>query len=245
MEDTINNEFYNNLGDDWYLATDHAIALLRAENRVRSTWICDQIKKRKTNCTQLLDVGCGGGLFSNIAAKRGHEVTGIDLSESSLHVAKKHDATGKVNYIHASAYELPFSGGSFDVVTALDILEHVESPRRLIHEAARVLKPGGLFFYHTFNRNLLSYLVVIQGIKWFVKNSPKNIHLYSYFLKPKEVQAICKEKRLKVTDVVGLSPNPFKKSFWQLVVRREVPDDFPFFIIRSTAVGYTGIAVKH
>ena len=160
MEERINNDFYEELGDGWYTATDHPIALLRAENKVRVPWILSEIGPRKT----VLDIGCGAGILTNALAEKGHTVHGIDLSERSLQVAKTRDATQSVVYKQASGYSLPYPAQTFDVVCAMDLLEHVEEPQKIIAEASRVLKPNGLFFFHTFNRNLLSYLLIIKAV---------------------------------------------------------------------------------
>src|SRR5581483_1407252 len=104
----INNDFYEHLEDKWYTASDHPIAILRAENKVRVPWVQDEIKKRIAGSASVLDVGCGAGFLTNPLALQGHTVTGIDISSSSLDIAKKYDKTKKVKYIHADAYNLPF-----------------------------------------------------------------------------------------------------------------------------------------
>ena len=104
----INNEFYNHLGDGWETARDHPVALLRAENKLRIPWIIETIEKRFSGKITALDVGCGAGFLTNALAKKGHQVTGIDLSENSLAIAKNGDATASVDYRCANAYTLPF-----------------------------------------------------------------------------------------------------------------------------------------
>src|SRR5690606_14398436 len=104
------------------------------------------------------------------------------------------------------AYHLPFSNESFDVITAMDFLEHVESPDQVIMEFSRVLKPGGMFFFHTFNRNPISWLVVIKLLEWFVKNTPKNMHVINLFIKPRELEEYCLKARIKVFEMKGIAP---------------------------------------
>jgi len=236
----INNSFYNDLSDGWYTATDHPIALLRAENAVRVPWIIDQIGSNKT----VLDIGCGAGLLTNALSKIGHTVTGIDISTSSLKIAADHDSTKRVTYIPASAYELPFNDASFDVVCAMDVLEHVEKPHLLISEASRVLKKKGLFFFHTFNRNFLSYLVVIKGVEWCVPNAPDNMHVYSLFIKPKELEQMCLCQNLKVDTLHGFRPQVFSAPFLKMLFTKKIPKEFGFTFSKNLLTGYCGIANK-
>ena len=239
----INNAFYEELNESWYSAYDHPIALLRAENAVRNPWIAEEIKSHFQRSINLLDVGCGAGLLANALAKKGHHVTGIDLSERSLEIGKTHDSTSQVRYLKADAYALPFAESSFEVVCAMDILEHVDNPQLLINEASRVLKPGGLFFFHTFNRNLLSYITIIKGVEWFVKNTPKNMHVYPLFIKPKELRMMCESVSLQVERVVGLRPC-LSTPFVRMLFQRRVPEDFSFCFSKSLVTGYCGIAQK-
>lgn len=239
----INNDFYDELEEAWYFAFDHPIALLRAENAARIPWVKAEIKKRFSQPISILDVGCGAGLLTNALAQEGHAVSGIDLSEKSLGLAEKHDPTQSVKYVKANAYELPFLDSSFDAVSAMDVLEHVENPAQLISEASRVLKKGGLFFFHTFNRNFLSYLFIIKGVEWFVKNAPKHMHVYPLFIKPKELEALLRKKDLQVKTLVGFRPT-FNAPFFKMLMTRKIPKDFQFSFSKSLATGYCGIAQK-
>lgn len=238
---TINNDFYEDLAEGWYTATDHPIALLRAENEVRVPWIIEQIGKNKT----VLDIGCGAGILTNALAQAGHEVHGIDLSPKSLEVAAQYDKTGKVTYQVANAYCLPYKEKTFDVVCAMDVLEHVEDPELLISEASRVLKPGGLFFFHTFNRNFLSYLVVIKGVEWCVPNAPKNMHVYPLFIKPEELSEMFERKNLSIEKIHGFRPKIFTRAFVQMLFSRKVPKEFGFCFSKSLQTGYCGFAKKN
>lgn len=241
----INNAFYDDLREDWYSASDHPVALLRAENAVRTPWICSEIEKRfSKKKTSILDVGCGAGLLTNALAIEGHRVTGVDLSASSLQVASRRDTTRSVDYLEANAYCLPFPNHSFDVVCAMDVLEHVEEPSLLIAEASRVLKSGGIFFFHTFNRNFLSYLFAVKGLEWCFQNSPKHIHVYPLFIKPKELKELCASYQLHVLSFLGLTPKLFSTALLKLLFTRKVPSNFQFQFSKTLRTGYCGIAQK-
>lgn len=238
----INNDFYDELGEAWHDRWDHPIALLRAENKIRAPWMANELHKRLLRPVQVLDIGCGGGFLSNYLAESGHSVTGIDLSTSSLEAARRNDKTKSVVYQTANAYSLPFQDQSFDAVSAMDILEHVENPDQLIAEAARVLRPGGLFFFHTFNRNFLSYLIIIKGVEWFVKNTPKNMHVYPLFITPHELKKKCQKHHLYVDTLLGFRPKIFSKAFFKLLTTRNISPDFTFTFTKDLTTGYSGIA---
>lgn len=228
----------------WHESSDHPIALLRSENALRNPWIEQVLAKEQHSPSKVLDIGCGGGFLTNYLAQKGHQVTGIDLSEPSLAIAEQQDTTRSVEYLRASSYALPFPDETFDACCAMDLLEHVESPGLVIQEAARVLKKGGLFFFHTFNRNLLSYLLIIKGVEWCFSNAPVNMHVYPLFIKPKELITLCRNQSLKVEEIKGVRPVFSNKAFWRMVMKRKVGDDFRFIFTSSLMTGYSGYATK-
>jgi 2-polyprenyl-6-hydroxyphenyl methylase/3-demethylubiquinone-9 3-methyltransferase len=241
----VNNEFYDHLGERWYAAQDDPVAFLRAESRARNPWIINEIRRAfPGRAVSVLDVGCGAGFLSNELAREGFDVTGLDASMQSLNVGRLHDTTGRVRYEIGQAYDLPYSSGSFQVVCAMDFLEHVEDPGRVVREVARVLAPGGLFFFHTFNRNWLSWLVVIKGVEWFVKNTPPNLHSLRYFIKPQELRSLCQQNRLQVLALLGLVPKVNQMAFLRMLLTGRVSDDFKFHFTRSTRTGYAGFAMR-
>ena len=240
----VNNELYQTLGERWYAAQDDPVALLRAESRLRNPWVAQEIARTfpGERC-RVLDVGCGGGFLSNYLGERGHEVTGLDASTGALGVATAHDHSHSVRYIAGDALSLPFADASFDVVCAMDFLEHVEDPERAIAEAARVLKPSGLFFFHTFNRNFLSWLVIIKGVEWFVQNTPPDMHVLRLFVRPAEVERFCINHGLGSLEFRGVRPR-LGLPFWRLLLTRRVPRDFSFAFTRNTPLGFSGFARK-
>lgn len=239
----INNSFYGDLGERWYKAYDDPIALLRAENKAMFPWILNKIRQFCDHKSDVLDVGCGAGFLSNQLARQGYKVTGVDIEEDVLEVAKKHDVTNTVEYKTADAYKLPFSDGSFDVVTAMDFLEHVDKPQNVIAEFSRVLKPGGLFFFHTFNRNWLAKIMAIKLLEWFVKNTPKNMHVIDLFIRPEEIQQYCKDVSMDVMGMVGVMPK-ISSIDWNMIKTGVVSRNMEFTLTKSTRVSYLGVARK-
>lgn len=245
----INNDIYDQLGDRWYTAHDDPVALLRKESATKVPWVLERINQQAPNAPlRILDVGCGAGFLSNALAQtspggRNLEVHGLDISEDSLRVARAHDPTSSVQYQRGDAYNLPYLNESFDVVTSMDFLEHVDNPEQVVREIARILKPSGLFFFHTFNRNWLSYIVIIKLVEWFVKNTPKHMHVLKLFIKPKELEEMCLRNKMTTKDLTGLRPRFSTitlKSLWTGVV----PEGFAFTTTKSTKLSYLGLAVK-
>jgi 2-polyprenyl-6-hydroxyphenyl methylase/3-demethylubiquinone-9 3-methyltransferase len=242
---SVNNAIYDELGDRWYCAEDDPIALLRAENRLRNPWIAEQITQSfGPRPCRILDVGCGAGFLSNDLSRLGHEVVGLDASEESLQVARQHDTGGKAVYERGDALALPYADSSFDVVCAMDFLEHVEDPARVIAEASRVLNPGGIFFFHTFNRNPLAWLIVIKGVEWVIRKTPPHLHILRLFIRPRELGEFCQRAGLGSPQFRGVRPVIFSRAFCRLLFRGVVKNDFRFEFTGSTWTGYTGTAGK-
>ena len=157
---------------------------------------------------RVLDVGCGGGLLSEGMADRGAEVTGIDLSEKPLGVARLHllESGQKVNYRMISAEhmadEMP---GAFDAVTCLEMLEHVPDPASIVASCARLVKPGGQVFFSTLNRNPKSYLLAVIGAEYVLQMLPKGTHDFARFIKPSELTRWCKQCGLEPAELIGMT----------------------------------------
>lgn len=241
----VNNRLYDDLLDRWYDAQDDPVALLRSQHELLVPWIMAEIKKNIGYHGRVLDLGCGAGLLTNQVAKAGYNVTGIDISSSSLNVAKERDVTKSVEYVEGDVYKLPFANGSFDVVIATDLLEHVSEPAQVVAEASRVLKPGGLFFFHTFSKNPIAWAFVIEGMKFFVRNTPDHLHVYSLFISPKELKRILRDCSLsEVPELRGMRPVIAQKAFWKMLFTGVVPKDFKFKFTKSLLITYVGYAKK-
>lgn len=239
----INNSFYEQYGERWYTAYDDPIALLRAENKAKFPWILNKLRTLSDHKGKILDVGCGGGFLSNELARQGYQVTGVDMSPESLKVAQAYDVTGTVKYEVADAFHLPYADSSFDALTAMDFLEHVENPDQVIKEFSRVLKPDGLFFFHTFNRNFLSWLLAIKCLEWFIKNTPKNMHVINLFITPEELKNYCSQAGMEVLSMVGLRP-VLSTISWEMIRTGVVCKDMEFALTKGTKLSYMGVAKK-
>jgi 2-polyprenyl-6-hydroxyphenyl methylase/3-demethylubiquinone-9 3-methyltransferase len=237
----VNNAIYEELGDRWYDAHDDPVALLRAEARLHAPWIAERATAH--GARRVLDVGCGAGFIANDLARRGFEVTGVDLATDALAVAARHDTTGGVQWLCADARALPLPDASFEAVYAMDFLEHVQPIEAVIAEISRVLAPGGLFFFHTFNRNLVSWLVVIKGVELVVRNVPRDLHVLRMFVRPEELDGACSTHGLVRRELHGCAPR-VSGAFFRMVATGVVPRDLEFAFTRSTLTGYTGIAEK-
>lgn len=237
---SINNAFYEDLYEKWYEESSHPVALLRAENQARNPWILQKIKELKGEKCQILDIGCGAGFLTNELARQGHQVTGVDCSESSLLIAQRYDETNSVSYLKKDAFALDFQEKSFDVICAMDFLEHIEDPEQIIKRVSFFLKKGGIFFFHTFNRNFLSWLMVIKAVEWLVPNTPKNMHLYRLFIKPQELKKWLNKAEFELREIYGLAPCFTSSFFWKSLLQRKVDPHFRFKLTPSLASGYLG-----
>jgi 2-polyprenyl-6-hydroxyphenyl methylase/3-demethylubiquinone-9 3-methyltransferase len=165
----------------------------------------------------VLDVGCGGGILSESMAVRGAQVTGIDLGDKALKVAQLHklESGVAVDYRLVSVEELAEERPeSFDVVTCMEMLEHVPDPAAVVRACARLVKPGGQVFFSTLNRNPKSYLLAVIGAEYVLNMLPKGTHDYRKFIKPSELSAWCRQAGLDVAGMTGMSYNPLSKRYW-------------------------------
>jgi 2-polyprenyl-6-hydroxyphenyl methylase / 3-demethylubiquinone-9 3-methyltransferase len=164
----------------------------------------------------VLDVGCGGGILAEAMAARGAQVTGIDLADKPLQVARLHllESGRTVVYRRVAVEELAREAPhSFDVVTCMEMLEHVPDPAAAVRACADLLKPGGHAFFATLNRNPKSYLFAIIGAEYVLGLLPRGTHDYARFIKPSELAATCRSAGLDVDGIIGMTYNPFSKAY--------------------------------
>lgn len=165
---------------------------------------------------QVLDVGCGGGILAEAMAARGAQVMGIDMAERPLKVAQLHlhESGLAVDYQLVSTEALAEQRPAmFDVVTCMELLEHVPDPQSTVQACARMVKPRGAVFFSTINRNAKSYLFAIIGAEYVLRLLPRGTHDYAKFVKPSELAAMCRAARLEVVDIIGMTYNPLTKRY--------------------------------
>ncbi len=165
---------------------------------------------------RVLDVGCGGGILAEAMAARGAHVTGIDLADKPLKVAMLHrlESGRAVDYRLVSAEALAQeSPGAFDVVTCMEMLEHVPDPASIVRACTTLVRPGGSVFFSTINRNPKSFLFAIVGAEYVLRLLPRGTHEYARFIRPSELAAHCRNAGLEIVDLTGMTYNPFTRTY--------------------------------
>jgi 2-polyprenyl-6-hydroxyphenyl methylase / 3-demethylubiquinone-9 3-methyltransferase len=200
-------EKFGDLAHRWWDPTSE-FKPLHDINPLRLDWIDQAVGLQGK---RVLDVGCGGGLLSEGMATRGAQVTGIDLSEKPLGVARLHllESGRQVDYrmisVESLAAEMP---GAFDAVTCLEMLEHVPDPASIVAACAALVRPGGQVFFSTLNRNPKSYLFAVIGAEYVLRMLPRGTHDFARFIKPSELMRWCKQAGLEPAEVTGMTYNP-------------------------------------
>jgi 2-polyprenyl-6-hydroxyphenyl methylase/3-demethylubiquinone-9 3-methyltransferase len=164
----------------------------------------------------VLDVGCGGGILSESMAALGAQVTGIDLGDKALQVARLHllESGQKVDYRKIAVEDLAAEQpGHYDVVTCMELLEHVPDPSSIVNACAQLAKPGGHVFFSTLNRNPKSYLFAVIGAEYLLHLLPRGTHDYAKFIKPSELAQFCRNAGLNISDISGMSYHPLYKTY--------------------------------
>jgi 2-polyprenyl-6-hydroxyphenyl methylase/3-demethylubiquinone-9 3-methyltransferase len=184
-------------------------------NPLRLDWIAGLVP---LSGKRVLDVGCGGGILSDAMARRGANVLGIDLASKPLKVAQLHAmeaGTPSVSYREVAAEALAAeSPAAFDVVTCMEMLEHVPDPSSVVRACATLVKPGGWVFFSTINRNPKAFLFAIVGAEHVLKLLPKGTHEYARFIRPSELTRWCRDAGLDAAATRGLEYNPFTRRYW-------------------------------
>lgn len=255
--DRINNDIYNQEGDRWW-KPDFSLNLIKTLfNPFRVGYANKIFDLLKINSEEkcALEVGCG--ILSEEIAKLGFITTGIDPSEQSLSIAKKHAKDNKldIQYLKETGENLSFPDNSFDVVFCCDVLEHVRDLPKVISEISRVLKPGGVFLYDTFNRTFLSKLVGIKVLQewkpWAIM--PSHLHEWGMFIKPEEIKLLLLNNHLTWQEHRGIMPNISVLKIWRYLHRRvrgkltyeEFGKKFQMVESNFTNVMYMGYAIKN
>jgi 2-polyprenyl-6-hydroxyphenyl methylase / 3-demethylubiquinone-9 3-methyltransferase len=184
-------------------------------NPLRLDWIRSMVSLEGK---RVLDVGCGGGILADSMARRGAEVLGIDLATKALKVAQLHALeaeTQGVSYREISAEGLAAEQpASFDVVTCMEMLEHVPDPSLIVEACAELVKPGGHVFFSTINRNAKAFLFAIVGGEYLLNLLPRGTHEYSKLIKPSELAAYCRTSKLELQQTKGMEYNPLTRRYW-------------------------------
>jgi 2-polyprenyl-6-hydroxyphenyl methylase/3-demethylubiquinone-9 3-methyltransferase len=210
--DPLEIQKFSALAHRWWDPTSE-FRPLHEINPLRLEWINARVPLAGK---KVIDIGCGGGILTESMAKKGANVTGIDLSEKALQVADLHSLESgvQVRYELISAEAMAErEAGQYDVVTCMEMLEHVPDPAAIVQACARLVKPGGHVFFSTLNRNPKSYLFAIIGAEYLLRMLPKGTHDYDKFIKPAELAQFARSAGLDVDGLKGLSYNPLSKIY--------------------------------
>lgn len=205
---------FSDLAHRWWDPTSE-FKPLHQINPLRLDWIASHAPLAGM---QVVDIGCGGGILSDAMARRGAGVLGIDLATKALRVAQLHALeaqTPGVRYREVSAEALADEApASFDVVTCMEMLEHVPDPSSVVDACARLVKPGGWVFFSTINRNAKAFLMAIVGAEYVLNLLPRGTHEYQKFIRPSELARYVREAGLELVDTRGMQYNPLTQRYW-------------------------------
>lgn len=221
------------LSEEWW-DLDGKCRPLHDLNPVRVQFISDRVRLQNK---KVLDIGCGGGILTESLAKRGANVTGIDMSMDVLQVAKEHAETNhlskQLNYIRTTAEEYAEQTEmqeTFDIITCMELLEHVPDPLSLIKACRKLIKPNGHLFFSTINRTFKAYLLAIIGAEYALRLLPKGTHQYEKFIRPSELDQALREAHLTLKELAGMAYNPFNR---QASLKTDVSINYLAYAIRD------------
>jgi 2-polyprenyl-6-hydroxyphenyl methylase/3-demethylubiquinone-9 3-methyltransferase len=204
---------FNKITDHWWDPKGDFYSL-HMLNPLRFNYIKQHTELQTKKC---LDVGCGGGILTESLATRASVVTGIDLAENALSVAEKHSTTSNlqnINYEQSSVEDhCEKNESEYDVLTCMEMLEHVPNPEQIVMACSLGVKQGGHLYFSTINRNLKSFLMAIVGAEYILKLLPKGTHEYDQLIKPSELDLWARKADLKLIDLSGVSYNPINETF--------------------------------
>ncbi len=205
---------FSDLAHRWW-DKDSEFRPLHQINPLRLDWIATACPLQGL---AVVDVGCGGGILADSMARRGAQVLGIDLATKALRVAQLHALeaqTPNVTYREVSAEELAIEQpGQYDVVTCMEMLEHVPDPSAIVRACAQLVKPGGWVFFSTINRNAKAFLFAIVGAEYVLGMLPKGTHTYDRLIRPSELARYCRDSALELRQGKGMEYNPLTKRYW-------------------------------
>jgi len=210
--DPVELEKFSNLAHRWW-DPQGEFRPLHDINPLRLDWIAQHAVLEGA---RVLDVGCGGGILTEAMARRGARVTGIDLSDKALNVAQLHLHESKlsIEYLETSVEDYAAShAGNFDLVTCMELLEHVPEPASMVAACARLVRPGGQVFFSTINRNPKSYLFAVVGAEYVLGLLPKGTHEYQRFIKPSELARWTRAAGLRTDELIGMTYNPITRRY--------------------------------
>ena len=232
-------EYYSNLADTWW-DTEGPFRPLHALNAFRVDYLVaqlsekfalDQSAEKPLAGLRILDVGCGGGILSESMARLGADVTGIDVVEKNIGIAKLHASRSglSIDYRQCAAGELADTGVTFDVVLNMEVVEHVADLETFMRDCGRLTRPGGVMAVSTINRTPKSWVFAIVGAEYILRLLPRGTHRWSMFRKPAEVESLLEASGLAVDDITGVAMNPM---------------NFRFRLTASLAVNYMLVASR-
>jgi 2-polyprenyl-6-hydroxyphenyl methylase/3-demethylubiquinone-9 3-methyltransferase len=216
--DAADVQKFEALGAKWW-DENGSMKPLHQMNPVRLRYIRDQacalLDCADLSGLKILDVGCGGGILTEPLARQGAKVTGIDAGAANIAAAKTHAKKMelKIDYRATTAEDLAASGAQFDIVTALEIVEHVTDPAEFLKDCARMVKPGGVMFVSTLNRTVTSFALGIVAAEYLLRLLPPGTHDWRKFMKPSEIAAPMEKAGMSVQDIAGLIYNPLSGGF--------------------------------